>query len=332
MKRVFVTGANSLLGTNLIIKLLSEGFHVTGLLRDISKFKASRDHENLVLIEGGLFDNLSNTLADIDYIVHIAAVTAQDLLKYENYYNINVNSTIKLFNESSNSGVKRFIYISSANTIGYGTIENPGDENNMPKKPFIDSYYAKSKIEAEHYLLTREFGSEIIILNPTFILGNYITNEGSGRLIKLGYNKRVLFYPPGGKNIVHVNDVARSIISSFTATSVGERHLIANENLTYKQFYLKMNKITSQNPLMIRIPTSILFLIGLIGDSLRKFGVKNSLSMVNMKILCVKNFYTNKKSIELLGMSYHSVDEAIKDSVYSIFHEGKCNIKCMNHP
>jgi hypothetical protein len=66
---------------------------------------------------------------------------------------------------------------------------------------------------------------------------------------------------------------------------------------------------------MIKIPTLLLIMLGYGGDILRMLGIHTSVSSVNMKILCIQNYYSNKKSVRDLGVVYQSVDNAIADAV-----------------
>jgi len=80
--KVFITGANGLLATNIIIELLNLQYHVKGLVRNIHNFRFF-NHPNLELDEGdvnhpGSFDYI---LKDRDYVIHAAAVTRQNLLQ-----------------------------------------------------------------------------------------------------------------------------------------------------------------------------------------------------------------------------------------------------------
>lgn len=320
MKKVFVTGANGLLGTNLINELLFKGYRVKGLLRDKTKYQGP-EHENLELTEGNLTDNLASFLMDCDYVVHVAAVTSQSLLKYSDYRETNYDATVHLFNLAVQCNIKKFIFVSSVNTIGHGSRINPGSEEIEIRAPFDSCFYAMSKLEAENYLLQNNQKTEVIIVNPSFMLGGYDSKPSSGKIILMFWKKRILFYPPGGKNFVHVVDVADGIISSIERGVNGERYILANENLSYLEFIEKLNLQTKQNPVMIKIPGFVLIPFGYFGDILRFFRVRTSLSSVNTKILCVNNFYSNKKSVSELNLNYQTTDTAIKDAInYFINH------------
>jgi dihydroflavonol-4-reductase len=310
MKSVFVTGVNGLLGTNLTHQLLHQGYFVKGLAREKSRYKGNND-DRLQLIEGDLFDDFTKVLAGVDYVVHTAALTCQNLLDYNDYWKINGNATIQLFHAAAKCHVKRFVFVSTANTIGYGSLDEPGSEEVSIRRPFCSSYYAKSKRETEEYLLKHKHILETIIVNPTFLLGAYDSKPGSGKIVLMGWKRKIIIYPPGGKNFVHVEDVAQGIIECFHKGRSGDKYILAGENLSYKDFFKRLNAVADQKPVMIKLPAGILMGIGVLGELLRRLGLASNLSLVNMKILCTGNYYSNKKSIKELGMTYRPVDYAI---------------------
>lgn len=313
VKKVFVTGVTGLLGTNLVNQLLADHYHVVGLLRNPARY-IGRQSENLRLLKGDLCDDFSNELHDVETVVHIAAQTAQNILNYEPYRKVNYEATKSIYRAAVNAGVRRFIFISTANTSGFGSKENLGFEEHAMRKPFTQSFYALSKKEAEDFLLNQNDDIEIKILSPTFMLGANDVKPSSGRIIQMGLGKKILFYPPGGKNFVDVRDVVQAIIKSFTQGKDKDKWLICNENLSYKAFFSKLNQVNGQNPLMIKIPKSLLLGIGFLGDLMRKLKVKTDLCSTNMQSLCIYNYYTNEKSKQDLGVKYTEITQAIEEA------------------
>lgn len=314
MKRIFVTGINGLLGTNLCQDLLNQDYEVVGLVRNKQSYIGSK-HHNLKLIEGQLFHDFSSLFKDIDCVIHIAAITDQSLINYSDYWKINCDATIQLYNTAIKSNIKRFIFVSTANTLGFGSLNALGTENSKMSTLFKQSFYAKSKLDAESYLLNKKHKIDTIIVNPTFMLGAFDSKPSSGKIILMGWKKKVIFYPPGGKNFVHVSDVSYGIISSIKKGISGEKYLLANENMTYKQFFKELNKITHQKPILIKIPKTVLISVGFLGNILRKFKIKTSLSLTNTKALCIHNYFSNQKSITELGIKYQPINVAIADAV-----------------
>lgn len=311
---VFLTGISGLLGTNLAIDLLEKGHKVKGLLRDPSKYKGPK-HQNLELVQGSLNDDLIPLLVGSDIVIHAAAETNQHLTHYDDYRIVNCEATLHLLHAAIKSKIKRFIFVSTSNTLGYGSLNDLGNEQKKMMFPISASFYAQSKQEAESSLLQYTDQIEIIIVNPGFMIGAYDTKPSSGRIILMGLNRKIIFYPCGGRSFVHVKDVSQGIINGMEKGKNGERYLLVNENLTYREFFHKLNSLSGQRPLMIKIPKPVLIALGYGGNLLRLFGMKTSICSVNMRIVCVENFYSNRKSIEELGLKYLPVDTAMMDAV-----------------
>ncbi len=311
---VFVTGVSGFLGTNLVNSLIEEGFKVKALLRNVFSYKGVR-HSNLELIQGQLSDNLVPYLKTTHVFIHVAAETNQSLLNYSDYRKINVEATQYLLQSCINCGVKRFIYISSANTLGYGSIIDPGNEKKQMRMPFVKSFYAQSKLDAEEYLLSQTDKIDVVILNPTFMIGAYDSKPGSGKIILMALKKKIVLYPPGGKNFVDVKDVAQGIIHSIENGRSGEKYILANENLSYAEFFNKLNVISTQKTIMIKVPQWLLITIGLLGDLLRKMKIETSFNSVNLQMLCINNFFSNEKSKRELKLNYRKIENAISDAI-----------------
>lgn len=313
---VLVTGANGLLATNTIIKLLERGYQVKGLIRDVNKFLLPSD-ENLELVLGDITDlnSLEQAMVNCDYVIHCAATTDQRLLRYDDYYHINVLGTENVIKASLKNQVKKIVYVGTANTFGYGTLEMPGDETLPPQEPFKSAWYAKSKLNGQYSLLTYMGKIEVSIVSPTFMIGPYDGKPSSGAIIRMGYRKRIILYPPGGKNFVNVEDAANGVVLVLEKGKNGEAYLLAGENLSYRTFFNKLAAQSGSNPILISLPKPLLLAIGYIGDFLRMLHIKTALSANNMKILCTKNYYSNKKAQRALGVQFQPIEVGIANAI-----------------
>lgn len=319
MKRIFITGATGLLGTNLTLALLQQGYEVHALVRRPEDLDFIQ-HRDLHLVKGGLFDPIDQHLQGIDAFIHIAAETRHNINDYQHYKRINCDATIHLVDTCIRNQVPKFIFVSTANTIGFGSLHEPGQENNPIRTPFANLMYAQSKLEAEHYLRSAKDKIHVVILNPTFMLGPYDRKPSSGKLILAGWKKKIVFYPPGGKNFVNVKDAAQAIINSLHYGKNGEQYLLANKNLSYKDFFKLLNHISNQRSIFIKLPKWLLVSLGWVGDGLRRFKIKTSLSKSNTQVLCIHNYYSNAKSLNDLKINYTPIEEGIKEAVEYFEH------------
>src|SRR5690606_6518134 len=152
----------------------------------------------------------------------------------------NVAGTGNVVQAAIKHGIKKLVYVSTANTFGYGTLEKLGDETIPMKAPFRSAWYAKSKQEGERLALAAKDRIEVTVVNPTFMIGAWDGKPSSGAIIRMGYNKRFIFHPPGGKNFVNVEEAALGVVRALEQGKNGEAYLLAGENLSYRDFFRKL--------------------------------------------------------------------------------------------
>lgn len=309
---VLVTGANGYLGTNLIGILLDAKYSVKAAIKEGHELRLE-PHPNLQVMRGDLHDlnYLQAICQDVDYVVHAAARTCQINDNYTSYFDSNVVLTRNLLQFAIRLKVKRFIFISTANTIGHGSAEHPGDENSPMSRLFEKSWYARSKREAELEVLKRQAEISALILNPSFMIGGKETGTSSGKFMKQLKIRHLLFVPPGSKSYVSVEDVSRAIILAFEKGGSGNRFLLSSECISYSNLCEMHSKLKHKKQIIIVLPRVLLLILGALGQFLGVFGVKTSISINNMKILCEKVHYSNAKSREILGLKYKSIEETL---------------------
>lgn len=289
--KVLITGANGMLATNIIEVLLERGYAVRGLLRRKENYKGVIS-DSLELIEGDFtyVETASAAMAGCDAVIHTAAIITQNLLRYEDYVRVNVDATKQLTILARVYNIKKFVYVSSANTIGCGTADALGTEDTPCRKPLTNSLYGRSKAAAERLVI--EAGG--VVVNPTFMTGKYGSQAGSNQILKMA--RRITVCPPGGKNFIDVEDAAQGVVAALERGISGEKYLIAGENMLYKDFFRNFSHVQY----IIVIPRWVLLALGLFSSIVRTFGIKTSLSLTNARILCLPGAYDNSKAQQKL--------------------------------
>jgi len=320
--KVFVTGANGFLAGYIIDELSQQGYKVKALVRRANA--VSHKHcQDVEFVIGNMsnFAQMKALLFDCDYVVHSAACTDMSLLRKKDYHSANVETTHCLLDASVAVGIKRFVFIGTANSFALGTAQCAGDERQGIQKPFLSSGYALSKTEAMNKVLSYAGKMHVCVIAPSFMLGEGANPRGSGRIIKRAKNSTFIFHPPGGKNFVHVADVAMAVAASLQKGQNASAYLLVNENLSYKKFYQLVREATGQKSLLIEIPESLLITIGLFGDLFRFFGIKTIISSSNMRILYSQAFYSNKKAKDELSMTFLDTQKSVNDYLKNTVHQ-----------
>jgi UDP-glucose 4-epimerase len=223
MMKYLVTGSTGFVGSRLLGFLNTIKCDVRLLARsEIS------DHETVVCNLGK--DRIpGHTLDSIDTVFHLAGFThdMQDSRKVEDLYRvINLEATVELARLAVESGVKRFVFVSSIKAGGLPLYEHCASEcdQNDP-----EGIYGKTKREAELKLLKigKESGMHVSIIRPSLVYGP--NAKGNLQLMLSGLKKG--WFPPlpetGNKrSMIHVDDLVLAIF------------LVANDDRTNGEIFI----------------------------------------------------------------------------------------------
>lgn len=302
MEKILVTGANGMLATNIIEQLLDKGYEVVGLLRRPASYKGPQS-PRLRLHSGDFKDKaqFAEAARGCNGVFHVAARTAQSgsLADFEA---VNSTPTLPLLQAALEAGVRRVLYVSTANTIGAGTREHPADENCPWSGHLTRSFYARSKQAAESLVLSFSEHMETVVVNPTFMIGKYGSPKGSNTMLSLA--RAISFCPKGGKNFIDVQEAARGMILAYELGRSGERYLICGENYSFRSFF----RLFPQVRFTPEIPRCLMRAIGGLGDMMHKLGMPVAFSSANMGILTSEDAYQGLKAEKELGFKAKALD------------------------
>jgi nucleoside-diphosphate-sugar epimerase len=161
MSKILISGANGFVGVNLSNYLANVGNEIYTLSRN-----ASEQGNNV------LWSDLERiSIFKIDVFIHLAG-KAHDLKNTsepDEYFKVNTDLTIKLFNQFLSSTASVFIYFSSVKAAA-DTVEDVLYEDAVPNPKTV---YGQSKLKAEQYLLAQSLSPEkkLYILRPCMIHG-----------------------------------------------------------------------------------------------------------------------------------------------------------------
>jgi len=317
--KIFITGVTGLLGRH-VAQLFSEvGYEIIALIRN-KKVDQSRFKHDIKICYGDLLDicSIPGNLHGAEIIIHCAADTSMFARKNQRQEQINITGLQNLIAAAKKANVKKFIHISSANTIGFGGSANPANEAIKLATASFRLPYINTKIAGEEILLNeyKKNNFPVVILNPTFMLGPQDYHIGSGKLIMAAIKRKIFFYPTGGKNIVDVRDVARAILNAVNGGKTGNNYLICNENLTYKEIFTIACRYANVPAPKYRLPYFIGIIIGSAGSVIEYISGKSSaINSKSMKLAFENHYYTPEKAKIDLGFTTRPAKETIHDTI-----------------
>lgn len=323
--KIFLTGTSGLLGSNTAKELLKRGHEVRGLFHNSSEADLLGEHPNFEKFHGDITDpeRMIEGVAGCDAVVHAAADTSQWPDRSPNYISTNVKGTLNVVEAAKKAKVKRGIFVSTANSLGFGTKEHPGDETSPPKFKQYGIGYMETKYQAQQIVLNevKEHGYPFIVVNPTFMIGPHDFKPSSGKMVIAVAKGKVPGYPVGGKNYVYVGDAATAIANALTMGCPGECYILGNENLSYKEMFTKIAKVVGTKPPRLAIPpfaTKAFGMMGTVAGNL--FGITPNVSYKMAVVSCDGHYFSAKKAVEELNMPQTPIETAIKEC-YEWFKE-----------
>jgi dihydroflavonol-4-reductase len=316
--KVCITGGNGFLASNIVRELLNQGHQVVALVRkgeDISTV----DSLGIVIKSGDIldYDSVTDALDGCDALIHAAAITTLYPYRSVIQKKINVEGTLNVMNAALEKKLIRVVHIGTANSFGYGTKENPGNEKLQYSYGKFKLDYTDTKYEAQLRVLemVKQSGLPAVIINPTFMFGPYSSKLGSAQMLLAIKSRKTPGYTKGGRNFVYVKDVAVAAVNALTSGKPGECYIAGNENASYKDIFGRMAKIAGVPPPRICIPGFLALAYGwLLTFTGKVFGFEPLISYRTARLSLIYNYYSSEKAVRELNLPQTPVDDAIKEA------------------
>lgn len=235
-----VTGANGLLGSFIIRKLMDEGEKFVAFKRSTSDTSLLEDvNDRIEWRDLDLLDptNIDDALRGITSVIHAAALVSFNPRDAARISKINTEGTRHIVNACLALGIKRFVYISSVGALGRMKGQTLINEGNKWVDHSINTRYAISKYLGELEVFRgQEEGLSTVIVNPSVILAPADWHKSSAQLFRYVWEEH-RFYIDGSLNWVDVRDVAAAAWLLLNSGIENERFIVNAGMVSFKDFF-----------------------------------------------------------------------------------------------
>jgi nucleoside-diphosphate-sugar epimerase len=228
--RVLVTGANGFVGSHIVDALRARSLPTAVLLRPNSDRRfLSHCISDLEVRQGSVTDPASLKLAveGVSHVIHCAGLTKA--CANDDYFQVNQLGTrhvVEAVNQAD-SGIRRFIHISSLAAVGPATQALPATEEDTPHPV---SVYGRSKLAGEREVQAR-CRVHFTVVRPPAVYGP--RDQGFFSMFQ-SIHRHLLPRPNAGQalSIVYVRDLAEAAVSCLDAPGPPNRtYFVASQEI-----------------------------------------------------------------------------------------------------
>jgi len=324
---VLVTGGCGFVGRMLVEELCQQGgghVRVLDLRAPTSELPAQVD-----FIQGSILDEaaLKQAMQGCRQVYHVAAIPDLWLADKQQFHQVNTVGTQKVLAAAAHARVQKLVYTSTESiVVGVGRRSGQADETTAARLQDMPGPYCRSKFLAEQAARkAADEGLPVVIVNPTLPIG-----PGDDRLtppsrMLLGYlNGEYGAYLNSAFNLIHVRDVARGHILAAEHGRIGQRYMLAGENLYLSELLVILQELTGRKMPRARVPWLLACAYAAAAEFIADHitGKSPTAPLTGVRLARRPMFFDNQKARRELGLEPVSVRTALQEAIADFGRRG----------
>ncbi len=319
MPKVLITGATGFLGSHLVELLMERGEDELRVLSTSPPEKLSK--KGVELVEGSITspEVVGRAVKGIQQIYHLAGKVSRNPDDQREMYEVHVDGTRFLCREAGRAGVQRIVLASSSGTIAVTDDGEKIPDETWPTPLDIISrwpYYSSKVYQEQVARQETEGGPELVILNPSLLLGPGDERLSSTDDILKFLAREIPAIPPGGLNFVDVRDVAPAFVEAMKRGVSGERYLLGGPNWEFAKLFGRLERLTKIAAPRLRLPAPVIEWTSQAIDALyRHWGKAPPVDRVSVEMSCYFWYLDSSKAEHALGFSSRDPGDTLYETV-----------------
>ncbi|MFC2138089.1 NAD-dependent epimerase/dehydratase family protein [Bacteroidota bacterium] len=316
--KILITGADGFVGSNLVGELLSRNHEIVAFVQYGNDPITIKDL-NIDIKFGDLLDtdSINKAIEGCEALIHTAAITYVWPYRSDIQKKVNIVGTENVMKAALDNKFKKVIHVGTANSFGFGSKENPGNEERTYMADRYKTDYMDTKYEAHKLVLEMVKNENLpaVIVTPTFMFGPFATISGSVKMIESIYKEKAPGYSRGGRNYVAVKDVCVAIANALDLGKIGESYILGNENLSYKELFSLIAEVTKVKAPKLFLPDFIVKIYALVTTLFAKLFRFNPTVNYRMALISIdEHYYSPEKARKELKLPQTPIKDAVKEA------------------
>ena len=319
MATTLVMGASGFLGSHVVKALVAQGRSVRIMVRASSDTRTI-DHLPLERVLGDITDPaaIAEAMAGCESVFYCIVDTRAWLRDSAPLYATNVEGLRRAMDAALEANIHRFVFTSTYGTLGI----NPAgastelDPFNWAKRA---PDYILCRVQAEDLLFEycRDKGLPAIACCVGNTYGAHdIVPTPHGQLVKDAALGKMPIYWDGGGPCVGIRDAAGAMLLAEKKGQVGQRYVIADRWVDWKELFTLAAKAGGSKPPSLRIPPILMYLISASMDFLSFFTRKdNRMSLDSLRCSTLLPNVDSTKVRKDLGWEPEPIEKSLHEAV-----------------
>lgn len=323
MPDAFLTGGSGFIGGAVLEGLVAEGRAVRALARsdESARQLAGAGAE---VVRGDLFDEraLRAGMDGCGTVFHVAGLNALCLADPAELERVNVGGTRTAVRAAAATGVGRFVYTSSAATIGEpkGVV---GTESTDHRGTHLTAYErSKHLAEIAAFEEADRLGVDLVAVNPSSVQGPGRTG-GTARILIAYLKGRLRFAVDTRLSLVSIGDTVRAHLLAEQQGEPGERYLVSGWTAAVPDAVALLADITGVERRVRYLPPALLAVVAaIVGGAFRLVGRDAPLCPEMVRALRHGHTYDGSRIEREWGFEYTPPEQWLAKTVEWYREEG----------
>ncbi len=268
--RVLVIGGRGFLGGHVCRELLNQGYRLLVHTSGSGEFDNLADilpNPNVEILNVKLndYNSLAEAASKCTYMVHCALPYAIKTLGQNREQERERRDLRRLLDATAS--ISRTVIVSACGTIGTSEA-GLADETMAPDSLGFYSSLENKILMEKIVLAENRPGREVIVVNPSLLVGTHDTKPSSGELMKFLAQSPVGYLAEQKINIVGAKEVASGIASALEKGRGGERYLLTGVNTTVYELHSKVRELSGKSKPSLQLPVAVVTMMSLVSELL----------------------------------------------------------------
>jgi dihydroflavonol-4-reductase len=318
VRRFWVAGASGFLGSHLARAVTERGDQIVAVSKSGGNVAGMAVSPLDVLDEAAVAQSASGC----DGAFLCTGKVTRDRDASEELHQLHVLGTRAALRGLRAAGVKRVVVASTSGTLAVSKdSDRVADEGcRAPLEVIAGWPYYRSKVYGEREALDHneppEF--EVVIVNPSLLLGPGDLRESSTKDVRKFLEGAVPAVPAGGIAYVDVRDAAQGMLLAFDKGRAGERYILNAHNVTLAGFFQRLERISGVRAPRLKMPSSRPLALGLgklFTRAVEAIGGESPVDAVSLEMAQYYWYCDSAKAERELGFRPRDPSETLLDTV-----------------